>query len=437
MNAVNAIRSFWRSMVSIELTPALKSSGSMALALCCHFYGYEMARAASIALLAAKDVGLGTGALSFTVAVGSPISAAILYLYARSIKKNGPRLTLLGSNLGCVLLLFLMALVCGSLRGPWGQTVVLLFYCFREIYVSLLSTQHWSFIASVLDSKASGYLVSFSGVVSVASAFGGCSVEALVSLGGVRALLIMAFLSSAASFVLAEVATFHAQPAVRAGPEGIRRHSSHGKDATAAVTTNEASAAVTTNGALSSNKPIALSVSSSSSTASPSKTSKKSDRKSFGFLRESFGLLMKHETLRMLFAEALVHQACANMLNMMFHDGLRTRVPLDSERAVLVGRFFASVNIAACLLQIFVLPSVLSHASLPNVLFTIPLIVLAIVVGGFFYPCLLSVMLAFGALKVLEYSVMTSATEMIYMPMGHDHRYLGKVRLASLPGCSC
>eukprot|EP00596_Hydrurales_sp_CCMP1899_P008921 CAMPEP_0119033876 /NCGR_PEP_ID=MMETSP1177-20130426/947_1 /TAXON_ID=2985 /ORGANISM="Ochromonas sp, Strain CCMP1899" /LENGTH=346 /DNA_ID=CAMNT_0006990969 /DNA_START=1188 /DNA_END=2228 /DNA_ORIENTATION=- len=35
-------------------------------------------------------------------------------------------------------------------------------------------------------------------------------------------------------------------------------------------------------------------------------------------------------------------------------------------------------------------------------------------------------MMAFGTLKVLEYSIMTSATEMIYMPMDHDHRYLGK-----------
>eukprot|EP00596_Hydrurales_sp_CCMP1899_P002511 CAMPEP_0119045090 /NCGR_PEP_ID=MMETSP1177-20130426/36911_1 /TAXON_ID=2985 /ORGANISM="Ochromonas sp, Strain CCMP1899" /LENGTH=261 /DNA_ID=CAMNT_0007016237 /DNA_START=1226 /DNA_END=2008 /DNA_ORIENTATION=+ len=35
-------------------------------------------------------------------------------------------------------------------------------------------------------------------------------------------------------------------------------------------------------------------------------------------------------------------------------------------------------------------------------------------------------MLGFGALKVLEYSIMTSATEMIYMPMNHQERYLGK-----------
>jgi hypothetical protein len=114
---------------------------------------------------------------------------------------------------------------------------------------------------------------------------------------------------------------------------------------------------------------------------------------------------MKHDTLQLLFVEALVHQACSNMLNMMFHDGLRLGVPLDSERAVLVGRFFASVNIAACVLQIVVMPSVLSQSTLPQVLSAIPLIVLAIVVCGFVYPCLLSVMVAFGALKVLGTSV--------------------------------
>jgi ATP/ADP translocase len=31
-----------------------------------------------------------------------------------------------------------------------------------------------------------------------------------------------------------------------------------------------------------------------------------------------------------------------------------------------------------------------------------------------------------GTMKVLEYSIMTAATEMIYMPMSHDDRYLGK-----------
>ena len=337
---------------NLEMTPSLKASMIMAMALCMHFYGFEMARAASIALLAADDIGLGSGALSFTVAVGSPISASVLYLYARSIKKNGPRLTLLASNIGCLLLLFLMATACGSLRGQWGQAVVLLFYCFREIYVSLLSTQHWSFIASVLDSKTSSYLVSFSGVVSVASAVGSMSVEGLVSLGGVRALLFMAFLSCGMSFGLAEMATFTAPPnlATHSRLDGQKRQrdkpsssssSSHHKGPKETKSAHNTEGTVSSSNNSSSHsleKAVGQSSISSSATATAATavatttatTTKKNDRRNLGFMRESFDLLMKHDTLQLLFIEALVHQACGNMLNMMFHDGLRTGVPLDS-----------------------------------------------------------------------------------------------------------
>jgi len=46
--------------------------------------------------------------------------------------------------------------------------------------------------------------------------------------------------------------------------------------------------------------------------------------------------------------------------------------------------------------------------------------------AGFLYPSVLMVMIAFGTMKVIEYSIMTAATEMIYMPMDSDVRYLGK-----------
>jgi hypothetical protein len=41
-------------------------------------------------------------------------------------------------------------------------------------------------------------------------------------------------------------------------------------------------------------------------------------------------------------------------------------------------------------------------------------------------PCLVLVMFSFGTMKVIEYSVLTSANEMIYMPMNLEVRYLGK-----------
>jgi hypothetical protein len=80
-------------------------------------------------------------------------------------------------------------------------------------------------------------------------------------------------------------------------------------------------------------------------------------------------------------------------------------IPLDSERAVLVGRFFASVNIAACLLQIFIMPHVLSAKSLPRVLGSIPITIFIIVIIGFIYPSLFTTMIAFGTLKVCMYSL--------------------------------
>lgn len=270
-------------------------------------------------------MGLGSGALSFTVAVGSPISAMVLFLYARSIKRNGPRVTLLVSNIACLLLLGLMSVACGSLKGFWGQSSVLLFFCFREIYVSLLSTQQWSFIASVLDSKTSNYLVTFAGVVSVASAIGGCSVEYLVSLGGVRALLITAFVSCGFSFISAEIATYLARTEEGKSRihSGLSKFSQQGtKDIIAGTSNNLKEMNITEV-----KKECDTLLNKNKGEKDGEREGEKVDAKkeaSKGFWRKSLKLLMKHETLQLLFVEALIHQACSNMLNMMFYDGLRT-----------------------------------------------------------------------------------------------------------------
>jgi len=262
------------------------------------------------------------------------------------------------------------------LRGPGGQLAVISFYVFREIYVSLLSTQHWSFISSVLDNSSSSYLVSFAGIVSISSAVGSCAVEWLVKLGGVWVLLLFSFLCTLFSFGFAEIA-------------------------------------------------YALSTGPRSNNSTPS-IAKPERAKSASVWKDSWELMLKHYTLKLLFFEAILHQACSNMLNLMFHDGLRKGIVEDSDRAALVGRFFAYVNIAACLLTTFVMPRILSHSTLPKFLLAIPIIVFFATALGFVHQSLLTVMLGFGSMKVLEYSVMTSAMEMIYMPMGHEVRYLGK-----------
>lgn len=93
----------------------------------------------------------------------------------------------------------------------------------------------------------------------------------------------------------------------------------------------------------------------------------------------------------------------------------------------MVGHFFATVNAVACGLQLFVLPRLISQRNLPLLLSSIPLLVfLFILIAYLQSSSSLTIMLAFGALKVLEYSVMTSAVEMMYMPFNEDVRYLGK-----------
>jgi hypothetical protein len=79
-----------------------------------------------------------------------------------------------------------MLFMSNRIKGLGGQIAVVIFYSFREIYVSLISTQMWAFIATTLTAADSSYMVNFSGAVSISSAVGGCMVESLVSRWGVK-----------------------------------------------------------------------------------------------------------------------------------------------------------------------------------------------------------------------------------------------------------
>jgi phosphate/sulfate permease len=221
--------------------------------------------------------------------VGSPASGVILYLYAKSIKTRGPKFTMRVSEVFCLLLLGLILGISGHVKGLLFQVSVVVFYAFREIYVSLISTQQWAFIASILDSSTSSYMVSFSGIVGISSAVGGCMVEFLVTKWGVKGLLATAFISSVLCFICAELAYF-----ISHGAENDEQVS-HDKS------TND------------STSKLKLSV-----------------------WRESLDLFKKHRTLQILFIEAIFHQLVGNMLNLMFHDALRLNILDDDHRALMV-----------------------------------------------------------------------------------------------------
>ena len=399
----------------------------MAAALALLFLGYESSRAASIALLAAKGTGLGSEALPFAVALGSPAGGLVLYLYARSIKTKGAKYTLRVSNVVCVCTFWLMLLFHDTIASSSSkaQYIVIAFYVFREIYVSLLSTQHWSFISSVLDSKRSSPIVSFTGIVSISSAIGSVAVEVLVNYGGVKLLLLASFLCTFLSFVCSEFAN-----AISTGPQGgMNPHRQQPQHHHQRSSLDKSTGKASPGGMLATNGNHSVINSPSRSTAG--KAGEREHNKKASVWSDSYQLLSKHTTLQFLFLEAVLHQGCSNMLNLTFHDGLRHNLTEDTERATLVGRFFTFVNLVACALQLFVLPKLLNRDSLPSFLIIIPVCVSACTAIAYFYENTVTVMFGFGSMKILEYSIMSSAMEMIYMPMGHEVRYLGTLLLAS------
>ena len=414
----------------IQSIPSVPSAVCQAIGLCFHFFGYECARAASIALLSANEIGLKSEALPLTVAVGSPASALVLYLYARSIKNNGTKFTQRISSLFCIISFLCVISLFSSLKGNFGKFIVVSFYAYREIYCTLISTQQWSYIASVLDKSTSSYLVKFAGAVSISSAVGGCAVEQLVNIGGVLGLLIAAFICTVLSFITAEISYILNNTVPEKEIECNTNSNTDSNTNTNSNTNNNTDS--NTNNNINSikenNNNNTVTQENKEIQALPSKIDsfKKNSLKSSSIWVDGWEMMFKNSMLQMLFAEALIHQVCANMLNLMFHDGLRFSIPDDRERATLVGRFFATVNVTACIFQCFFLPIILSQSSLPYVLILIPVLIFFMSIFAFMTPSLLSTMFVFGSLKVLEYSVMTAATEMIYMPMDQDVRYLGK-----------
>jgi ATP/ADP translocase len=308
-----------------------------------------------------------------------------------------------------------MILCCNNLSGFSGKCTVIAFYALREIYISLLSSQQWAFMSTTLDKSTSSYLVSFSGVVSVASAIGGCTVENLVTLGGVKGLLLTSLVATVIGLVTSEIASSMAlqyqkdrellnEQKLAAGlsPYHTPKQSSDNLEGLAKSTSTNF---------LSTEKQPAT---------------KPEQKQKQGFLKDSWELFCNYPILQILFFEAITHQICTNMLNIMFHNSLRAESMDNELKAKLVGRFFATVSVVSCGLQCFVLPTMLTQQSLPRVLMYLPCTVFATVMIGVVHPGLISVMLGFGTMKVLEYSIMHSASEMIYVPLGHEVRYVGK-----------
>lgn len=415
----------------------------MASALCFHFFGNELARAASVSLISTKEIGLGSSALTYTVLFGFPASALTLYLYTSSIKYRGNQTTFRLSSLICLIIFLGMTYISSTNilrhKSLLSQFIVVAFYAFREIYSTLLSTQQWAFIVSALDHTTASYIVTFSGAVSIISTLGGISVEHVVTAGGVKGLLGVSSVAVLLTIASSELAFWSHTTKTSGGGDKSEKEKQKGKDKAATTDLNpKSSSSIINSTGTSNNHHITIDNNNSTNNSTNNNnsitnkyerisTSEANNEKKVGFSMYNDSMrLLTNSTLQLLVIEAVVHQSCSNMLNIMFYDGLRYAIAADDTRAVLVGRFFATVNFSSCLLQFFVVPYILSQKTLPSVMMYIPILVCLSTALCSVAPSLLSVMLSFGVLKVLEYAVLSGAMEMIYMPLDSETRYLGK-----------
>lgn len=148
----------------------------LALTLCLSllYVGYELARAASIALFARGSAGWS----GVFAACGSfVLTFATLELYGRSIEILGEVLTLVVSSSACAAVFIICAAGLSVLREDsvtWWAVVASL-YAFREAYVNLIATQIWALLSSDLRAKSTSKLRYWFCVIQVCHFHQSCS----------------------------------------------------------------------------------------------------------------------------------------------------------------------------------------------------------------------------------------------------------------------
>ncbi len=182
-----------------RLTPQGSSVLCMAIAMSLHYLSYSIARPSTIALFTSAKTGFAgnKAAFPFAMAFISPASLGLLLLYGKILGAAGPRgairqttflvAAVLWASASLVYLLSdvidtsIMIPLFGIAKIPLLQALVGALFIFRESYVQLLTSQYWSFMASILTPDQSAKWFSpISGLTSITSAFAGLGVRRVV-----------------------------------------------------------------------------------------------------------------------------------------------------------------------------------------------------------------------------------------------------------------
>mmetsp|Transcript_8339 Transcript_8339/g.20593 ORF Transcript_8339/g.20593 Transcript_8339/m.20593 type:complete len:565 (+) Transcript_8339:156-1850(+) len=378
-----------------------KSVAFMALAMACHYLGYSLARPVTVALFTSKATGYpdSPGAFPFAMAFVSPISLCLLFAYGSILQKRGPRGALERTTLYCA------SAILGSSAAiefaqrtnavVWKTSIPLVklisgpLFVFRESYVQLLTSQFWSFMASVLTPNESAkWFAPIAGLTSIASVMGGTAVSFLserLKLSGTLACtglaLILSMLATGQAYSIAEKNGFSPKP--RSKKVNVKKSKQNGH---------------------------------------------KGDEHEGGMISKARNLFKRVPVLKALFCEIIASQSLATLLNVCFVTSVGATIPDDTVRAGWVGNFYALINVFSMTLQFAVLPFLMQHIEPRDLWRFTPLISLGFTTFQAFQknPTLYAISASLLVMKVSEYSARRMLDEMVYVPLDFESRFLGK-----------
>ncbi|KAL7512012.1 hypothetical protein ACHAXN_008999 [Cyclotella atomus] len=421
--------------VSLLRSKRFKAVLSMSCSLAIHLGGYELSRAAVMALFTSdglgfgkshttKSVGHSEGGLSaLPMAVGcvSPFSVALLYFYGKTLNHGGPRHALRIHTMVCAA----AQIICGSILGSLSQLIELKDNRAADIPVKGLlfgveEPSSFKCICSVTAEEGTKAFAPIAGLGSIGSTLAAGMVSTLVERSGLIGLLYMAGASFVLSAAFADVAF------------GIARKNGFEPKGDADKQGDEDFANEPTKQSLLDEKDDSINSKSSTVNSSTSRCCKKNN-----IFQQAHTLFQRVPVLGALFVEVIISQCLSSLVNYIYLYKLKTTITDDSLRAGWSGNFYAWINGISGVLQFFIIPIMLKLVEAHRIWLLMPSIMLCCTIFQFSnvsHSSLFAVSASFFAIKTMEYSLRGAANEMLYASLDYESRYLGKKVISLVAG---
>eukprot|EP00978_Attheya_sp_CCMP212_P028832 scaffold100610_cov53-Attheya_sp.AAC.2 len=390
----------------MSIPPEARAVFYMACSMALHYLGYSLARPSTVALFTSAKTGFSGNPAAYPLAMAfiSPTSLLLLMGYGRILQKNGPRAAIKQTSLifasilcGTALLIELLANR-GFLSHIGCIPTLVKFLCgglfiFRESYVQLLTSQHWSFMVSVLTpSQSSTWVARISGMTSISSAAAGFGVQHVIEKVGLTGAICGTGIALICSMLCAERAySISAAHGFNPADEEKRKKANAKKGDKKAIV-------------------------------------EAASKEHAGMFQMARALFQRVPVLGALFCEILACQGLSTLLNVCFVTKLSSSMPDDQERAGWMGRFYATTNVVSSVVQFFILPPLMARVEPSVVWKAMPMVMVVLMASQCLEknPSLHLVAGSLMAMKVMEFSARRMLDEMVYVPLDFESRYVGK-----------